>query len=197
MPKLLFDSSDSPANLYLKNFLLSLFCEHIKDISTKSILEIGIGNGRFGKLLYRYFQSYYGVDPDREYVEIAQKENSDPRRVFYRVGSAKNIPFHQNFDIIFFALSWHFVRDKDVLKKITSLLSEQGVIVIMEPTEQVEKWASPKLQKESSHFNWKLYAQKIKNLKEAADYLSQQDFLHIKEQRLDQRTKFRFWVLAP
>jgi len=89
-----------PVGMNPSNYLISKFSKYI-DLEKSEILEIGIGNGRFGSILSKKFSHYYGIDIDREYVKIAKTNIPKGSNVTYKLGNAQEIPFDKKFDIIF------------------------------------------------------------------------------------------------
>ncbi len=72
MKKILFDVNLTEDNKRLRDYILRTLKKY-KDLKKSEILEIGIGNGRFGFLIGKKFKNYYGIEPDKKYLEIANK----------------------------------------------------------------------------------------------------------------------------
>ena len=157
-----------------------------------TILEIGCGDGRFGSYLGNKFKKYRGTDPDKEYIYIAKKQNK-LKNVFYKLGYAEKIPFKNKFDIVFFAFSWHFVKDfEKAIIEIKRILKKDGILIILEPSRKSSGWASPVLNKDSPLFNKLKYKNKILALKKAEEFLKCQNILKIIYQEIKESN---IWVL--
>src|SRR3989338_8405267 len=123
-------------NTALRNYLLKEF-EKYCDPHSSDILEIGIGTGRFGNLFGKEFHSYYGIDIDVEAVAEARKNIPKNVNIIYKIGNAENIPFRKKFTIVFYAQSWHFIKNRDkALQEAQRVLKKKGLIFILEPTEK-------------------------------------------------------------
>lgn len=194
--KILFSAELCPANVYRRDYLLQKFNKWL-NLSSSDLLEIGIGNGRFGKLLANYFNRYYGIDPDLEYVGLARENIPTGAKVFYEVGSAENIPFERDFDIVFYGLSWHVIKHKKALQETMRVLSKNGLVSILEPSIHTKNWASHVLKQGHPKFDERLYKRKISQLRKAEEYLKNQDVLKIVEHEYDPETTLNIWILKP
>jgi len=67
-----FETGPTPNNIKRRDFLLKKFSNYV-DLAKCEILEVGCGNGRFAVLLLPYVSKYYGIDPDKERLELAKK----------------------------------------------------------------------------------------------------------------------------
>jgi len=143
------------------------------DISESSILEIGIGKGRFGKYFSKEFKEYFGIEPIEERLEFAIKNS--PKNAVYKKGIAEKIPFERKFNIILYSLSWHYIKDFDkAFDEIERILNNNGVIVIIEPTQDTTLWTSPKLRKDEAEFNAELLKAKLNSIKRGYSVLKNQ-----------------------
>jgi len=194
MAKVLFPIELNKHNVYLRDDLINKFKQYV-DLPKSRILELGIGNGRFGFLLGSYVAKYYGIDIDEEYVKIAKTNIPKGANIVYKVGSAENIPFDEKFDIVFYAQSWHFIKDFDrALKEATRVLKTKGIVAILEPSQNSSGWADPRLNKDSPEFNENLFKKKMADLKKGRDaILKQKLFDIIEDETLE--TKQQFYVL--
>ena len=194
--KILFDTSLNERNLKRKEFILNKIKKY-RDPKKSIILEVGIGNGRFGKLLGDAFKKYLGVDPDKEYVELAKKNIPDNARITYLEGSAEHIPFYEPVDIIFYANSWHFIKNlNSAIQEANRLLKEDGIIIILEPSEKTTNWKDPKLSKDSKQFDQKLLDKKIKALRAAKEKLEGQKLFKILEKSFVDFSESEFYLLC-
>lgn len=175
----------------IANKILEIIKEY-KDPAKSALLEVGCGDGRFASYFGNKFKKYYGIDPDKEYINIA-KEKNNSKKFSFKTGYAEKIPFKIKFDIIFLPFSWHFVDDFDkAFSEIKKTLNQEGILIIVEPSEKTKKWASPVLTKGTPEFNEKILKQKIMELKKAKDYLKKQNSLSIIKEELGE---INTWIL--
>jgi ubiquinone/menaquinone biosynthesis C-methylase UbiE len=192
--KLLFPINLSYSNRWKRDYLTKKFGEHV-DLLNSEILEIGIGNGRFGFLLADSFKKYYGIDPDEDYLEIARK-NTTCERVEYKLGRAEEIPFKKQFDIVFYANSWHYVKNFDkALDETARVLKPEGIVAILEPEEKSTIWANPKLNFGSPEFDPRALACKMAELEIAEKALREQSKLKIVEYEKKPIKQINFYIL--
>ena len=92
MSKKILFPVDLERNKYVRDCVINKFQKYM-ELSKTDLLEIGIGNGRFGSLLGNKVKHYSGIDPDVEYVRIAKTNIPKDADIIYKVGSAENIPF--------------------------------------------------------------------------------------------------------
>ncbi len=179
--------------LNLEDYLIQKIKDQIKPDSSE-LLEIGCGNGRFGKLLAKYFLRYYGIDKNKGLIEealLSKSENSE-----YKFGEAESIPFNKKFGIVFFSLSWHMIKNWDlVLKELKRVIKDGGIILILEPSKYTTNWASSKLKKASSDFNENLLNKKLDELEKAENFLKKQKLFNIIFEDYDEKTTLRLFIL--
>jgi len=158
------------------------------------ILEIGIGRGRFGILLGKKFRYYYGIEPNKELLKIARKNKEE--NVIYKWGKAENIPFNKKFDIVFYALSWHFIKDFDkVLSEALRVIKRKGIIIILEPTEKTKYWKDSRLNKSSKNFDENVFNKKIIKLKKGQKIILNQKIFTILENEYESKSGLRCYLL--
>ncbi len=135
MKKVLFNTTLNAHNIKRRDRLVELFKNYVT-LESSTVLEIGCGNGRYGLLLSSFVKEYVGIDSDEEYVLLAQETNKKSMNQRYLVGRAQNIPLTETFDIVFYANSWHFIKDySTALKETLRVLKPTGIVVILEPSE--------------------------------------------------------------
>lgn len=179
--------------LYLENYLIQKIKDQIKPDSSE-LLEIGCGNGRFGKLLSKYFLKYYGIDKNIGLIKKVEKLNVG--NLEYQYGEAENIPFNKKFDIIFFSLSWHMIENKDsVLNELKRVIKEKGIILVLEPSKYTTNWASSKLKMDSPDFNEKLLTKKLEELEKAEKFLKKQNLFKIILEDYNEKTTLKLFIL--
>lgn len=193
--KVLFPTGSTPQNLLMRDKLLTEFKKHFKDLSSLDFLEVGIGNGRFGSILAESFANYSGIDPSKEYVKIAIQNVSHKSNTKYKVGKAEKIPFDKKFDIIFYSLSWHFIKDfSRALSEAKRVLKSSGVILILEPTGS-GNWASPKLNRNSPEFDEILLIEKMESLELSKFELKKQKLFKVTEKSFGRNANIALYIL--
>ncbi len=108
-----------------------------------SVLEIGIGYGRYCELILAHptIETYHAIDivqPCLVYVEqnIAIKQNRVQTSFIY--GDFRKYEYAGKYDMILFNATLHHIPNRaEYVKKCTSLLSPNGVIIIIEPTHNI------------------------------------------------------------
>jgi ubiquinone/menaquinone biosynthesis C-methylase UbiE len=193
--KVLFPIDLSESNQYKRDYLINKISKYL-NLSKSSLIEIGIGNGRFGFLLGDRVIHYYGIDIDDEYVKIAKTNIPKDATITYKIGNAESIPFENKFDILLYANSWHFIKDFDkALKEAERVLKSDGIIIILEPSEKTKNWGSPKLRKDSLEFNKKMYENKLKDLEKGKKAIFDQNLFDVIEQEYDSKTTSNLFIL--
>ncbi|MDP4012186.1 MAG: class I SAM-dependent methyltransferase [Candidatus Nanoarchaeia archaeon] len=176
----------------LRDYLIEKLSKVI-DLSNSRILDIGCGSGRIAKLLGDQVKSYTGIDKDKEILKKAKSEFS---KFEFKYGSAEKIPYKIRFDIVFFSMSWHIVKDfKLALEEVKRVLNKEGILVILEPSEETTNWSSPKLRKDNPEFDEIIYNDKLKCLKLAENYLKNQTIFKIVLEDYNKETKNKIWIL--
>lgn len=193
-----FCTALTPGNRKMRDFLIDRFSSYV-DLKKSDVVEVGIGNGRFGTLLGPYVQSYSGIDNDATYLARAQKNKPLSANIDYRFGDALSMPFaFKQFDVVFYPNSFHMVGDYETaMKEATRVLKPRGIIAILDPLPKDTGWASPLLNKDSPEFDSALLALKKNHLSEARQYLAHQQDLKIVENNDSVLGTSAFWVLKP
>jgi len=179
--KALFDTDLNKGNVQMRDFVLDKIGP-VKRLNGLNALEVGIGNGRFGILLGRHFNKYFGIDTDRDYLEAAKKTIPADATFIYEYGNAEWIPFNEKVDVILYPFVWHFIRDfGSALSEANRLLKKNGLIFILEPSEKTKKWADDRLNRDSDKFDEARLLKKIEAIDVAKKALESQDVFEIKE----------------
>ncbi|MCX8112842.1 MAG: class I SAM-dependent methyltransferase [Bacteroidia bacterium] len=100
------------------------------------LLEIGCGTGWFLKIMQNHGWEVYGIEPDADAVEIAQKHYGlTKNQVLVGTLSLNELPFpRESFDaIIIRHVIEHVPNPKEVLAKAFQLLRKGGVIALATP----------------------------------------------------------------
>ncbi|MFB6181693.1 MAG: class I SAM-dependent methyltransferase [Candidatus Magasanikbacteria bacterium] len=178
-----------------KNFLTDKLNEYT-DTRKAKVLEIGIGTGRIGRKIADKVREYKGIDPIEEKVEKARENKPKEAKVEYKQGNAVDVPFEEQFDVILYINSWHYIKDHDqAISEAKRLLSSDGVVIITEPTEYTTNWDAPQLKKDSEEFDKEIYNQKMKNIKDSEENLRNQKVFDIKEEGFLGKKNNKFYIL--
>ncbi|MBW3014603.1 class I SAM-dependent methyltransferase [Candidatus Woesearchaeota archaeon] len=191
--KVIFDTKLNPRTLALRSYVVTRLNKHI-DLSSSKLLEVGCGNGRFGVLLAPLCAEYIGIDPDREYLEMARAVVPQTARILE--GSAEKIPLDDDsVDVVFYAFSWHFVDHEKALPETRRVLRNDGIVAILEPSTSTTQWADPKLRPGDPEFDEDLYQEKMRQLEKAEAAIDKQLIFDNAVPEYDPHTRFNFWIL--
>ena len=81
------------------------------------------------------------------------------------------------------------------LREAKRVLNRKGIVVILEPSENTTKWASPILRKDSKEFNEDIYNRKLYRLKSARKFLHFQKIFKKVEENYNKELKNYFFIL--
>lgn len=193
MGKVFFSTDLTPDNIKLRDYLISQISEFM-NMPESDLLDIGCGNGRFAVLLAEKIKSYTGIDPDKEYIEYANK-NIKIKNAKFKVGRGEKIGLENKFDIVLYSFSWHYIQNyENAIEELEKVIKKNGIVVILEPPLKPRGYAIPKLNKSSPEFSLESWQKKLKNLKIAQEALKKQD--KFKVVRFEEEGK-RLWILKP
>ncbi len=97
------------------------------NVKNKKILDWGCGSGIYIKKLKSKGAIIKGFDISPEMVEIAKRNNPNTE---IKIGSGINIPFNENFDIVFASLSLHYLKKLDKpIQEIARVLKPNGIFI--------------------------------------------------------------------
>ena len=107
--------------------LLSL----LPDLRGKRILDLGCGYGEHCKMfIERGADSVLGIDISQKMLEVATRENADPRIEYRRLPMEHLAEIDDSFDLVTSSLAIQYVKDfEDVVKNVYRLLKKGGVFV--------------------------------------------------------------------
>jgi len=101
--------------------------EFIPDNKEQAILDLGCGTGTLTDQLLKYGKTVVGVDSSQEMIERAKKQFD---KVDFRVCDALNLPFAEEFNVVFSNAVFHWISDHDtLLKNINKTLKPGGMLV--------------------------------------------------------------------
>jgi len=173
-----------------KKFLISKLSKYTSLKDSKA-LEVGCGSGRIADLIGKEFGSYLGMEVKPGIIP------QDFDNVHFKEGKFENTIFRNKFDVVLFIFSWHYSNNYDeTFNKVDSVLSEKGVILILEPSESTQKWISPEFRKESPEFNENLFNRKISSIKRGENFLEKQKRFIVLESKYFEDTGLKLWLLG-
>ncbi|OGT96262.1 MAG: SAM-dependent methyltransferase [Geobacteraceae bacterium GWB2_52_12] len=107
-------------------------------ISGLNVVEIGCGKGRITRDLAKYARSVVAADPDVAALEQAQSLITAGNVVFLQVPTGVPSLPEGSCDVVLYTLSLHHVPVDEMPESLASaanLLTEEGVIIVVEPGE--------------------------------------------------------------
>ena len=107
-----------------------VFDELLGDISGKTILDLGCGDGAYGvELPERGASFYYGVEGSQNMAGLAEK-NLTRHNAEIKIADIENIGIHKRYDIVISRLVLHYLEDLKILfQKINGCLNHQGTFL--------------------------------------------------------------------
>ncbi len=103
----------------------------------KNILDVGCAYGAGINILKDRFNeaNFFGIDPGKESIQIANKNLSNERISFIN-GFSHNLPYENNkFDVIIFSMVLQWIPRKNLIRTISEIdrvLKVEGVVYIEE-----------------------------------------------------------------
>ena len=114
----------------------SFVAKDIKRYRPKRILDVGAGPGDLAIILSKMKDvEIYCVDPSYSMKRIAKKKFTRDRikNVRYELGSSRNIPFNEKFDVIVTTISFHHWKEKEKsINYLLKKLNKKGIFIIYE-----------------------------------------------------------------
>jgi len=102
----------------------------------QDILEVGCGEGRISAVLARKAQNYIAIDSDHSQIKKARTAHPE---VDFRIGNGEALAFTAGtFSRVLFTLSLHHQQSRTALQEAHRVLSENGLLIVIEPTEDGE-----------------------------------------------------------
>lgn len=112
--------------------ILSVFLSYIKNVESKSILEVGCGTGGNLKYLFKQFNRLVGIDNDSYALELAKKKLVEKADI--KFGDANNLLFPPNtFDCVALLDTLYHVKINNpskVLSDVYRILKPNGYLLI-------------------------------------------------------------------
>jgi ubiquinone/menaquinone biosynthesis C-methylase UbiE len=185
----LFPKDKSAGNVRSRNLILSKMKSYLEP-SECSMLEVGCANGRYGELLGPFVSKYSGIDVVPQYIKIANEEN-ELENVCYHLCESESIPLEGKFDIVLYAFSFHVIPNLGkTLEEARRVLKDDGKVFILDPSLHNERWASPRLNKDSPEFDPESLRSKREQLEQATEFLDTQNKFRIVERDVNDFRSF-------
>ena len=101
------------------------------DLKGKRVLDLGCGLGEHCKLFVEAgAEQVVGIDISAKMLEIARKENSDPKIEYIQMPMEDIGRLEGSFDVVVSSLAFHYVEDfAGVVQNIYRLLSDGGIFL--------------------------------------------------------------------
>jgi len=125
--KELRDSEINANNLFEIPALFSL----LPDLKGKQILDLGCGFGEHCvKFVELGAEKVVGIDISQKMLEIAEKENNNPKISYLNMAMEDIDGLNEKFDIVVSSLAMHYIEDYfGVAKNVYNLLENDGLFV--------------------------------------------------------------------
>ncbi len=103
----------------------------LPDLTGKSVLDLGCG---FGEHCMEYVKrgatKVVGIDISEKMLEIARKENADPKITYLNMPMEDLHTLSGPFDVVISSLAFHYVEDFDrLVKDIAALMTKEGIFL--------------------------------------------------------------------
>lgn len=114
-------------NLFEIPALLSM----MPNLKGKRVLDLGCGFGEHCKLFIDSgAEKVVGLDISQKMLEVARRENSDPKIEYVHMPMEDIAQISESFDVVVSSLALHYVEDfAGVVKNIYALLNTDGVFI--------------------------------------------------------------------
>ena len=103
----------------------------LPDLTGKTILDLGCGFGEHCKeFVNKGAAKVVGIDISTKMLEIAKKENSDPKITYLNMPMEDIDEISDKFDLVISSLALHYIEDFDgVVKRINNRLNPGGYFI--------------------------------------------------------------------
>ncbi len=133
-------SNDERLNTYRfmveKKELQKIIRNYAKESQRNRALDVGCGNGRFSKILARYFERVDAIDIAESIIEENKRNNTNPNIVYHKSTLENWIESTEcKYDFIYIGGVLMYIENIESLiniEKLSSLLNKNGVIVLRE-----------------------------------------------------------------
>jgi SAM-dependent methyltransferase len=165
-----------PKKLYHELDILKDKFQNIIKLRKCSALEIGCGIGIESRFFYNFFKTYIAIDTDKQAISIAnENKHSLYKNLYFMTDDIKTTNITDKKDIIISINTIHYIYKKTdldlVFKNIFSLLTKNGICIIIEPKITSVGWGDSRLNESSPQFNKELWNDKKKSLNNEHIYI--------------------------
>ncbi len=103
----------------------------LPNLEGKRVLDLGCGMGEHCvDYVNRGASRVVGVDISKKMLEVARKENSDPKITYLNIPMEDIGSIDERFDVVISSLAIHYIEDfKGVVENVYSLLDEGGIFL--------------------------------------------------------------------
>lgn len=121
------DNKVNANNLFEIPALISL----LPELKEKSVLDLGCG---FGEHCCYYVNKgaakVVGIDISEKMLEVAKKENSDPKITYLNMPMEDIAQIDEKFDVVVSSLAFHYIEDfAGVVENVYNMLNAGGVFI--------------------------------------------------------------------
>jgi 2-polyprenyl-3-methyl-5-hydroxy-6-metoxy-1,4-benzoquinol methylase len=115
----------------------------LEEYSPSSVLEFGPGSGFYTKQIFSFpsVEEYHAIDivqPCLDHVRAEVASKQDNIRASFICGDFLKHEFRQKYDLILFMSTLHHIPNRfEYLEKCSRLLSDRGVVVVIEPMHNI------------------------------------------------------------
>ncbi len=99
----------------------------LPDLSGKTVLDLGCGYGRScADAVARGACRVVGIDLSERMLEVARRENADPKIVYRRMDISQAGGLGERFDLVYSSLAFHYIPDFAALVRVLAGLVRPG-----------------------------------------------------------------------
>ena len=173
----------------LFNFLVENY-----NLKNKDIVELGAGTGKFSKIVSKFCNKVYYVEPNIDMINKGKEYCCDCNNIVYVNSSAENTKLHNEVaDIVFAVQSFHWFDKSTVKDEVKRILKPNGYFAIVwNDWEDENNEFSKEYFKYISDWNTKLTGRKYqhKNIDDRKSFFKEgmydtYTFIHSKEYDLE------------
>jgi len=148
-PDTIDTSYDPVAELYNEAFKdikvrrdeLGWINEHLPDMTGKSILDIGCGNGALLRELSPKVRAGVGIDASSRLVNLARQCASPKNNIIYHVVDGPVIPLEDHtIDVVISMLSFRYLDWDPIMKEIERVLRKDGKLIVVDMVTAPVRW---------------------------------------------------------
>ncbi|MBQ9940125.1 MAG: class I SAM-dependent methyltransferase [Clostridia bacterium] len=116
---------------YMSQWDGARFIEAMELTKSKKVLEIGIGTGRIAVKVAPFCMNLTGIDVSPKTIKRAKENLKEHTNIVFICDDFNDYQFSGTFDVIYSSLTMmHFKHKKQVVTKIDTLLSKNGIFCL-------------------------------------------------------------------